>query len=95
MLIDLSTIIKYVNINYPWNIKLLFSVSNSNGLILNNPIPETNKKDNQLIEGNLASFSVSPYIMNNIGDDFLQICILILIGFIFLKISKLKDSYSI
>jgi len=46
MLIDLSTIIKYVNINYPWNIKLLFSAGNSNGLILKNPIPETNKKDN-------------------------------------------------
>jgi len=49
MLIDLSTIIKYVNINYPLNIKLLFSAGNSNGIILKNPIPETNKKDNQLI----------------------------------------------
>jgi len=88
MLIDLSTIIKYVNINYPWNIKLLFSAGNSNGLILNNPIPEKNKKDNQIIQGNLALFSVSPYIINNIGDDLLQICILVFLGFIFLKVSK-------
>jgi len=88
MLIDLSSIIKYVNINYPWNIKLVFSASNSNGLVLHNPIPEKNQKDNSLIKGNLALFSVSPYIINNIGDDLLQICILVFIGFILLKVSK-------